>query len=282
MKHLNLPAAAIPTDAPIRLFEGGHGRVGEQQPLDRFVDVGGWVFLPDQDCVERDSRQLQSAGTPGRPQADAGEAHRHRGLTLRALVVAGKVNREVASDGLAFDLRPQLTPFRIQQGSVRRSSHQQGSLPFLGEGKQLIDVGFAVADGDDFHPSGGQSQGLLERLLPAVAFLVLDRQPATFLRSMRRFLLGADKHGLVQYPKGYASRRDDQRGMQPTTALFLAFLPNRTQTLSLGMRGIIEEETGEEGILMKDKQGRVIGFEKLNFATTETEPLQVAFEAMAV
>ena len=42
------------------------------------------------------------------------------------------------------------------------------------------------------------------------------------------------------------------------------------------------EETGEEVILMKDKAGRVIGFEKLNFAMAETEQLQVAFEAMAV
>lgn len=41
------------------------------------------------------------------------------------------------------------------------------------------------------------------------------------------------------------------------------------------------EETGEEVILMKDKGGRVIGFEKLNF-TTGPEQLQVAFEAMAV
>jgi uncharacterized protein YuzE len=44
----------------------------------------------------------------------------------------------------------------------------------------------------------------------------------------------------------------------------------------------ISEETGEEVILMKDKAGRVIGFEKLNFTMAETEPLQVAFEAMAV
>ena len=44
----------------------------------------------------------------------------------------------------------------------------------------------------------------------------------------------------------------------------------------------ISEETGEEVILMKDKAGRVIGFEKLNFTMTETESLQVAFEAMAV
>lgn len=44
----------------------------------------------------------------------------------------------------------------------------------------------------------------------------------------------------------------------------------------------ISEETGEEVILMKDKAGRVIGFEKLNFTTAETEQLQVAFEAMTV
>ncbi len=41
------------------------------------------------------------------------------------------------------------------------------------------------------------------------------------------------------------------------------------------------EETGEDVILMKDKQGKVIGFEKLNFVQTVTEPLPVAFE-MAV
>ena len=44
----------------------------------------------------------------------------------------------------------------------------------------------------------------------------------------------------------------------------------------------ISEETGEEVILMKDKEGQVIGFEKLNFAMAEREPLQVAFEAMTV
>ncbi|MCB0195683.1 MAG: DUF2283 domain-containing protein [Anaerolineae bacterium] len=44
----------------------------------------------------------------------------------------------------------------------------------------------------------------------------------------------------------------------------------------------ISEETGEEVILMKDKTGRVIGFEKLNFTMSDTEQLQVAFEAMAV
>ena len=36
------------------------------------------------------------------------------------------------------------------------------------------------------------------------------------------------------------------------------------------------EETGDEIILMKDKDGRVIGFEKLNYIES-SEPLQIAF-----
>ena len=42
------------------------------------------------------------------------------------------------------------------------------------------------------------------------------------------------------------------------------------------------EETGEEVVLMKDKQGKVIGFEKLNFVQAITEPLPVAFEMAMV
>jgi len=42
------------------------------------------------------------------------------------------------------------------------------------------------------------------------------------------------------------------------------------------------EETGDEVILMKDQAGRVIGFEKLNFAVTKSEQLRVAFETLAV
>jgi uncharacterized protein YuzE len=40
------------------------------------------------------------------------------------------------------------------------------------------------------------------------------------------------------------------------------------------------EETGEEIILMKNKQGTVIGFEKLNFSSIQAEPLRVAFETV--
>ncbi len=42
------------------------------------------------------------------------------------------------------------------------------------------------------------------------------------------------------------------------------------------------EETGDEVVLMKDKEGRVIGFEKLNFSVVKPEPIRVAFETAAV
>ena len=42
------------------------------------------------------------------------------------------------------------------------------------------------------------------------------------------------------------------------------------------------EETGDEIVLMKDKSGHVIGFEKLNFSVPKPEQLRVAFEAVTV
>lgn len=44
----------------------------------------------------------------------------------------------------------------------------------------------------------------------------------------------------------------------------------------------VAEETGDEVVLMKDKAGKVIGFEKLNFSIVKTKHLQVAFETIAV
>ncbi len=41
------------------------------------------------------------------------------------------------------------------------------------------------------------------------------------------------------------------------------------------------EETGEEVILMKDRSGVVIGFEKLNFSTVAAESVRVMFETVA-
>ncbi len=40
------------------------------------------------------------------------------------------------------------------------------------------------------------------------------------------------------------------------------------------------EETGDEVILMKDREGRVIGFERLNYSPTPGQPLQLAFETL--
>uniref|UniRef100_A0A7C4MP52 DUF2283 domain-containing protein n=1 Tax=Desulfatirhabdium butyrativorans TaxID=340467 RepID=A0A7C4MP52_9BACT len=43
----------------------------------------------------------------------------------------------------------------------------------------------------------------------------------------------------------------------------------------------VSEETGDEVILMKDKEGKVIGFEKLNFTIADPKHIQVAFESVA-
>lgn len=40
----------------------------------------------------------------------------------------------------------------------------------------------------------------------------------------------------------------------------------------------VAEETGDEVVLMKDRSGRVIGFEKLNFSVSDTDSLRVALE----
>lgn len=44
----------------------------------------------------------------------------------------------------------------------------------------------------------------------------------------------------------------------------------------------VVEETGEEILLMKDREGKVIGFEKLNFTGQVGDAIKVAFETVAV
>jgi Protein of unknown function (DUF2283) len=44
----------------------------------------------------------------------------------------------------------------------------------------------------------------------------------------------------------------------------------------------IAEETGDEVILMKDRAGRVIGFEKLNFTTATPEQLRISFATVSL
>ena len=41
------------------------------------------------------------------------------------------------------------------------------------------------------------------------------------------------------------------------------------------------EETGDEVILMKDRAGRVIGFERLNYSPGERRPIELAFETLS-
>ena len=41
------------------------------------------------------------------------------------------------------------------------------------------------------------------------------------------------------------------------------------------------EETGGEVILMKDRTGHVIGFEKLNFSVSGSEPVHISFEMVS-
>jgi hypothetical protein len=42
------------------------------------------------------------------------------------------------------------------------------------------------------------------------------------------------------------------------------------------------EETGDEVVLMKDRAGHVIGFEKLNFSVPDSDSLRVALETAPV
>ncbi len=42
------------------------------------------------------------------------------------------------------------------------------------------------------------------------------------------------------------------------------------------------EETTDEVILMKDRDGQVIGFEKLNYSVSSPEQLRVSFESVGM
>jgi hypothetical protein len=60
-------------------------------------------------------------------------------------------------------------------------------------------------------------------------------------------------------------------------------LAGRTLTVWFGrpQAEYVCEETGEEVVLMKDRKGRVIGFERLNYTGKSAQPVQVAFETIA-
>ena len=43
---------------------------------------------------------------------------------------------------------------------------------------------------------------------------------------------------------------------------------------------LVCEETGDDVVLMKDAEGRVVGFEKLNFSIPKSDSLHVALETI--
>ena len=45
---------------------------------------------------------------------------------------------------------------------------------------------------------------------------------------------------------------------------------------------VVCEETGEEVVLMKDKDGKVIGFEKLNFSSSPEKQIHIGFETVTI
>lgn len=63
------------------------------------------------------------------------------------------------------------------------------------------------------------------------------------------------------------------------------FYDHRGNTLTVWFgepqKEYVSEETAEEVVLMKDKAGHILGFEKLNFEVSRPEELRVAFETVA-
>ena len=57
----------------------------------------------------------------------------------------------------------------------------------------------------------------------------------------------------------------------------------RTLTVWFGLpqKEYVCEETGEEIVLMKDRKGQVIGFERLNYPGKAAQSVSVAFETLS-
>ena len=57
----------------------------------------------------------------------------------------------------------------------------------------------------------------------------------------------------------------------------------RTLTVWFGppQKEYVCEETGDEVVLMKDRKGHVIGFERLNYPGKTAQPVRVSFETIS-
>jgi hypothetical protein len=84
-------------------------------------------------------------------------------------------------------------------------------------------------------------------------------------------------------PHHRVSNRRDQ-GRHSNMAEVKIFHDREGQTLTVWFTDPslehVSEETGDEVVLMKDRSGRVIGFEKLNFSLPESDSVHVALETV--
>src|SRR6266511_5397552 len=83
---------------------------------------------------------------------------------------------------------------------------------------------------------------------------------------------------------GLSNRRDQGRSISMAQVKVYYDREGNTLTVWFGDPAdeYVAEETGEEIVLMKDRAGKVIGFEKLNFTAQSGDAIRVAFETVAL
>ena len=94
-------------------------------------------------------------------------------------------------------------------------------------------------------------------------------------------LRAGQAHQRRSIPGHSLSDRRDQRRRQNMAELKV-FYDREGKTLTVWFtdrsQEYVCEETGDEVVLMKDRDGRVIGFEKLNFSVPDSDSLRVPLE----
>ncbi len=116
-----------------------------------------------------------------------------------------------------------------------------------------------------------------------------DANVYLFYRSRRNQALGLRRkqiRGPIRLPHYGVRDRRHQRRRENMAEVNVYYDPHgRTLTVWFGcpQSEYVCEETGEEVVLMKDRQVRVIGFERLNYpsAGRGTQPVRMAFQTLA-
>jgi hypothetical protein len=89
---------------------------------------------------------------------------------------------------------------------------------------------------------------------------------------------------MTVFSHGLSNRCDQRRATEIEQVKVFHDRTGNTLTVWFGNpeEEYICEETGDEVVLMKDRTGRVIGFEKLNFSTSASAQLRISFETESV